>query len=215
MLPILSPLSLLITCIAGWLNQRQQHAIEYLVEENRVLGEQLGNRRIRFTDHQRRRLAVRAKEVGRSTLADLCTIVTPGTLLAWHRKLIAQKYNGTDRRTPGRPCVDTDIEALIVRMAQENRTWGYDRLQGALKNLGHDVSPNTVANILKRHGIEAAPERKTKTTWKEFLQQHTDQIVATDFFTVEVWTRAGLQRFLILFLTAISESQFDRSRGIE
>ena len=84
-------------------------------------------------------------------------------------------------------------------MAEENRTWGYERIQGALKNPGHDVSPNTVANILKRHGIEPAPTRKTKTTWKEFLQRHADQLAATDFFSVEVWTKAGLQRFLVLF----------------
>ena len=89
-------------------------------------------------------------------------------------------------------------------MAQENRTWGYDRIQGALKNLGHAVSPNTIANVLKRHGIEPAPERSKKTTWTEFLRRHLDQLAAADFFTVEVWTKAGLQRFLILFFIDIS-----------
>src|SRR4029434_7495876 len=99
---ILTPFSLVITCIAGWLNQHQQRSCEYLVEENRVLREQIGNRRLLFTDDQRRRLAVRAKEVGRSALSGLATIVTPDTLLAWHRRLIAHKYDGSDRRKPGR-----------------------------------------------------------------------------------------------------------------
>jgi transposase InsO family protein len=89
-------------------------------------------------------------------------------------------------------------------MAEENRTWGYDRILGALGNLGHKLSANTIANILKRHGIEPAPERRGKTTWKEFISRHFDQIVATDFFTIEVWTKAGLQRFIVLFLIQLS-----------
>jgi putative transposase len=201
---ILTPFSLVITCIAGWLNQHQQRTVDYLVEENRVLREQIGNRRLRFTDDQRRRLAVRAKEVGRSALSGLATIVTPDTLLAWHRRLIAHKYDGSDRRKPGRPRIEVQIDALIVRMAQENRTWGYDRIQGALQNLGHKVSATAIADVLRRHGIEPAPERKRKTTWKEFLKRHCDQIVATDFFTIEVWTKAGLQRFVVLFFIELS-----------
>ena len=89
-------------------------------------------------------------------------------------------------------------------MAEENRGWGYDRIQGALSNLGHELAPGTIANILKRHGIETAPERSRKTTWKEFLTRHWDQIVATDFFTIEVWTRTGLQRFVVLFFMELS-----------
>jgi hypothetical protein len=88
---------------AGWMNQQQQHAIHYLREENRVLREQLGGRRLRLTDDQRRRLAARAKGLGRRALAEIATIVTPETLLAWHRKLIARKYDGTVNRSPGRP----------------------------------------------------------------------------------------------------------------
>ena len=200
----LTPLSFIITSIAGWLNQHQQHAIDYLIEENRVLREQIGDRRLRFTDDQRRRLAVRATQLSRKILAEVATIVTPETLLTWHRKLIANKYDGSRQRKPGRPRTDTEVEALIVRMAQENRTWGYDRIQGAMANLGHKLSAATIANILKRHGIEPAPRRKRKTTWKEFLSRHFDQIVATDFFTVEVWTRSGLQRLMILFFIELS-----------
>jgi hypothetical protein len=142
---ILTPFSVVIACIAGWLNEHQQRTIDYLVEENRVLREQIGKRRLRFTDNQRRRLAAKAKEIGRSALSGIATIVTPETLLAWHRRLIAAKYDGSDRRKPGRPRLEPAVEDLIVRMAQENRTWGYDRIQGALKNVGHTVSATTIA----------------------------------------------------------------------
>jgi hypothetical protein len=113
--------------------------------------------------------------------------------------LIAQKYDRTAHGAPGRPRTAGKIETLVVRMAEENRDWGYRRIQGALSNLGHELARSTIAQILERHGIEPVPERIRKTTWKEFLSQHWDLIVATDFFTVEVWTRRGLQRFMVLF----------------
>jgi transposase InsO family protein len=155
---------------------------------------------LRFNDDQRRRLAARAKGLGRKVLAEVATIVTPETLLAWHRKLIAQKYDGSGKRGPGRPRTAGEIETLVVRMAEENRDWGHRRIQGALFNLGHEIARSTIADILQRRGIEPAPERKRKTTWKEFLSRHWQLIVAADFFTVEVWTRRGLQRFTVLFL---------------
>ena len=130
--------------------------------------------------------------------------VTPETLLAWHRKLVAQKYDGSAKRAQGRPRSASELEALVVRMAEENREWGYRRIQGALCNLGHDLARSTIAEILKRHGIEPAPERSRKTSWKEFLIRHWELIVAADFFTVEVWTRRGLQRFTILFFIELS-----------
>jgi len=165
----LDPFSFLVVSVAGWINERQQQVIEYLVEENRVLREQIGNRRMRFTDDQRRRLAARAKKLGRKVLAQLVTIVTPETLLAWHRRLIAKKYDGSANRIPGRPGTLEEIAELVVRMAEENRTWGYRRIQGAIGNLGHILAHTTIANILKRHGTEPAPDRNRKTTWKEFL----------------------------------------------
>jgi hypothetical protein len=191
----LDPFSFVVISIAGWMNQRQQQVIEYLVEENRVLREQIGNRRMRFNDDQRCRLAAKAKKLGRKILAQVATIVTPQTLLAWHRRLIAEKYDGSANRSPGRPSTLSEISDLVVRMAEENRTWGYRRIQGAIANLGHILAHTTIANILKRHGIEPAPERNRRTTWKEFLNRHWDQIVASDFFTVEVWTCSGLTRF--------------------
>ena len=134
----------------------------------------------------------------------MATIVTPQTLLAWHRRLIAQKYDGSRKRGRGRPRKSEEIEDLVVRLAKENRSWGYRRIQGALSNLGHQVGRGTIAEMLARNGIEPAPERERKTTWKEFLTQHWDLIVAADFFTIEAWTRHGLQRFIVLFLMELS-----------
>ena len=200
----LDPFRLLLVAVAGWMNHQQQQVNDYLREENRVLREQLGSKPLRFDDDQRRRLAVRGKALGRKVLADIATVVTPETLLRWHRKLIAEKYDGTAKRAPGRPRTAGQLAALIVRMATENRDWGYRRIQGALSNLEHIVARTTIANILKRHGLEPAPERSRKTTWKEFLSRHWELIVAADFFTVEVWTRRGLQRFLVLFFIDLS-----------
>ena len=162
----LDPFRFVLIALAGWMNQRQLHAINYLREENRVLREQLGEHRLRLNDDQRRRLAAQAKSVGRKLLAEVATIVTPETLLAWHRKLIAQKYDGSGNRGLGRPRISGEVEALVVRMAEENRDWGYRRIQGALSNLGHTLARSTIAEILKGQGIDPAPERSRKTTWK-------------------------------------------------
>ena len=200
----LSPLRFVTVALAGWLNQQQQDIIDYLREENKVLREQLGNRRLRLNDEQRRRLAARAKKLGHKVLAEVASIVTPDTLLTWHRKLIARKYDGSQRRGPGRPPVREQIRSLVVRMATENRDWGYTRIRGALVNLGHRVARGTIANILQQHGIEPAPERLKKSTWREFLQAHWEVLAAADFFTVEVWTRSGLVRFVVLFVIELS-----------
>src|SRR5256885_8936672 len=133
----LNPFSFLVVSLAGWLNQRQHQIIDYLVEENCVLREQIGRRRLRFTDDQRRRLASKARKLGRKVLAQVATIVTPETLLAWHRKLIAKKYDGSACRTPGRPRTATEIAALVLRMAKENRSWVTGEIQGAMANVGH------------------------------------------------------------------------------
>jgi transposase InsO family protein len=200
---VIQPIHLLIITLAGWLNRHQQAVIDYLIEENRVLKAQLEGQRLRFTDAQRRRLAVKAKAVGRGLLKELEALVTPNTLLAWHRKLIAQKWTYA-RKGPGRPRVTQEIAELVVRMARENDTWGYDRIQGALANLGHRIAPNTVKNILKRHGIEPAPKREKSTSWATFLKAHWAVMAATDFFTVEVWTARGLATYYVLFIMHLS-----------
>ena len=195
----MTPIRFLLICIAGWMNHRQQLAIEYLQEEVRVLQEHLG-KRPRFNDDQRRRLAAKGKPIGRKALTRLATIVTPDTLLAWHRRLVAQKYDSSKKRKPGRPPTKVDIRELVLRMARENRSWGYTRIQGALANLRHEVGRSTIANILREAGLDPAPDRRKGMTWKEFLRVHWSTLAATDFFTVEVWTRAGLMRYHVLFV---------------
>src|SRR5262252_4769860 len=113
---LLDPFRFMLIALSGWMNGQQLPLIDYLREENRVLREQLGDKRLRFTDDQRRRLAAKAKGLGRKLLVELGTIVTPETLLAWHRRLIAQKYDGSEKRSPGRPPTRNEIEALIVRL---------------------------------------------------------------------------------------------------
>ncbi|MBV9441547.1 MAG: hypothetical protein JO217_02520, partial [Acidobacteriaceae bacterium] len=126
--------------------------------------------------------------MGRKLLMEIANLVTPTTLFAWHRKLIAQKYDGSARWKPGRPFTKKDVAVLVVRMAEENRDWGYRRIQGALSNLAHECARSTIADILRRHGIEPAPERNRRTRWTEFLKRDWALIVAADFFTTEVWT---------------------------
>src|SRR5215471_3797742 len=118
------------------------------------------------------------------------------------------KFDGSQQRqAPGRPKIDPELEALIVRIARENRSWGYDRIVGALANLGLTVSAQTVGNVLKRHGIPPAPERQKTTTWKEFIRTHMDVLVATDFFTAEVWTLGGLVTYYVLFFIHLGSRQ--------
>src|SRR5687767_578416 len=122
---VMDPFRFVLIAVAGWMNQRQLQMIQYLREENHVLREQLGDRRLRLTNDQRRRLASKAKKLGRKVLAEVATIVTPETLLRWHRQLIAQKYDGSGKRGPGRPRTIREIERLVVQMAEENQDWGY------------------------------------------------------------------------------------------
>jgi len=199
----MNPLTLVVTCVAGWMNRQPQGVIEYLQEEVHVLQEQLG-RRPRFNDDQRRRLALKAKTVGRQGLRRFARIVTPDTLLAWHRRLIARKYDFSTVRKPGRPRTVGELRDLILRMARENRSWGYTRIQGALRNLGHEVGRGTVAQMLKSAGLEPAPDRLSRTTWKEFLRTHWEVLAATDFFTVELWTVVGLVRYHVWFVIRLA-----------
>jgi transposase InsO family protein len=201
---MLRPLHLLILMLAGWVNRRQLDMIEYLQEENRVLKERLGGRRLRFTDAERRRLARKAKALGRTVLNELETLVTPDTLLRWYRQLVAAKWNYSLRRGPGRPRIMTTIVALILRMALENPTWGYTRIRGALANLGHQVGRGTIANVLRENGIDPSFERDRHTRWSTFLKAHWECLSATDFLSVEVFTLKGLTTYYILFFIDIA-----------
>jgi len=189
----------LLTYITGSMDQELLLRNAYLATENRLLRKQLPGW-VRLNDGERTILAEIGKRLGKQALAEVATIVKPETILAWDRKLVAQKFDGSQQREAlGRPQVDPELEALVVRLAQEHRSWGYDRIVGALRHLGYAISDQTVGNILKRHGIPPAPEHKKTTTWKEFIRTHMDVLVATDFFTAEVWTTAGLVTYYVLF----------------
>ncbi|MCB9915604.1 MAG: transposase [Planctomycetes bacterium] len=192
------PLRALLLTVAGIVHREQADRIAYLVEENRVLREQLGGKRLRLTDDQRRRLASKAKLLGRKALRGLATIVTPDTLLRWHRELIAAKWTYPAKRRPGRPGLMEALRELILRMALENGSWGYSRIQGELKDLGHRVARSTIAKTLREHGVPPAPDRPG--TWRTFLRAHWGLVAAADFFTVEVWTPRGLVTHYVLFV---------------
>jgi transposase InsO family protein len=203
----LLPLQFLLVLFAGCVSRHQQEMIEYLQEENHVLREHLGGKRIRFTNAQRRRLARRAKPIGRRRLREISTVVTPDTLLRWYRKRVAQKYDGSAGRSPGRPRIEGEIQHLIVQMAVDNPRWGYTRIQGALHNLGYAIGRNTIKRVLAEHGIDPAGRRPM--AWKTFLKAHWGAIAATGFFTVEVVTWRGLVRYFVLFVID------PKTRGIE
>ena len=120
---------------------------------------QLGYQRLLLNDDQRRRLAVKAKKLGGRVLRELTTSATPESRLAWHRKLIARKHEGSRQRGPGRPRVGEETQQPVMRMATENQDWGYRRIQGALANLGHEVARGTLANMLREHGLEPDGDR--------------------------------------------------------
>jgi putative transposase len=194
----------LLAYITGTVDQELLLRNEYLVTENRMLRNQIKGR-IRLSDSERKTLAELGQKLGKQALQDVAKIVKPDTILGWYRTLVAQKCDGSQqRKAPGRPTIDQALEALVVRMAQENRSWGYDRIVGALANLGYTISDQTVGNILKRRGLPPAPERQTTTTWKACIRTHMDVLVATDFFTAEVWTLGGLVTYYVLFFIHLS-----------
>jgi putative transposase len=197
----------LLAYITGTIDQVLLLRNESLVTENRLLRQQISGR-VRLSDGERKALAEIGQKLGKKILKEVAHLVKPDTILAWHRKVIAQKFDGSrQRQAPGRPKIDEALEALVVRMAQENRSWGSDRIVGALANLGYTLSEQTVGNILKRHGLLPAPERKKTTTWKEFIRTHMDVLVATDFFTAEVWTLGGLGTYYVLFFMHLGSRQ--------
>src|SRR3954454_7717881 len=189
----------LLAYVSGLVNQKLLLQNEYLAAENRILRAHLPTR-MRLSDPERSTLAEIGKRLGRAALQQVACVAKPDTILAWYRRLIARKWDGSKFRTsPGRPRVAPELEALIVRFARENSGWGYDRIVGALANVGHAVSDQTVGNILRRYGILPAPKRSHKTTWKQFLAAHMAVLAGTDFFTVEVLTWRGLATYYVLF----------------
>jgi hypothetical protein len=172
---------------------------EYLAAENRILRSQLPTR-LRLTDPERSTLADIGKRLGRKALRQVARVAKPDTILAWYRRFIAQKFDGSKYRSyPGRPRVGREVTDLIVRMARENSGWGYDRIVGALANLGHVVSDQTVGNILCRYGIAPAPKRSQARLGSSSSQRTWRFSLGLIFFTVEVLTWRGLVTYYVLF----------------
>jgi putative transposase len=152
-----------------------------------------------LTDSDRKALAEIGHKLGKKALAEIATVATPETILAWHRQFAAQTVDtSVAPKSVGRPRIDKEVEECVLRMARENRSWGYDRIVGALANLGYALSDQTVGNILQRHGIPPAPQRKKTLPWREFIRIHLDLLLTTDFFT-EVGTWYRLMRYSLLF----------------
>ena len=157
---LLTPWHILLAALCGMVNQRQQQIIEFQNAQIETLLKKLEKKRLLLDDNQRRLLAVKAHSIGRKALRELTTIFTPDTILRWHRELVAKTFDSRDKRKPGRPRIRQEVVDAIVRFTKENPTWGYDRIQGAPKNLKYHISDSTVATVLKAHGIEPAPDRQ-------------------------------------------------------
>ena len=193
-----------IAMIASAINERTRRKLDYALEENRILKEAFraatGNERIRFTPDQPRRLALAGKELSPKERRQCCQIVKPATILAWFRQLAALKYDSSRRKT-GRPRKARDIRKLVIDLALANEGWGYTKLRDALlKGLKIEIGRSTVADILKEAGIEPAPEREKKRTWKRFMKMHWDTLYACDFFGVEALGLFGTVRYMVFFV---------------
>lgn len=199
----------ILAYITGTVDKELLLRNEYLAAENRILKAQLKTP-LRLTDAERMTLAEIAHRLGRKALEDVANVVKPDTLLGWYRRLIARKFDGSkSRRYPGRPRTDDEIEQWVVRMAKENWDWGYDRIVGAMANLGYRLSDQTVGNILQRNGISPAPARKRTTTWADFIRVHMAVLAGTDCFSVEVLTLRGLVTYYVLFFIRLESRRVE------
>ena len=183
MLPV--TLQFLIALIAYAINERMARRVDYLREEVLVLKEALaaatGTTRIKLSAEQRRRLALKGKELTAEERRACCQIVRPETILAWFRQRAAQKYDSSKARKAGRARKTADVRELVVELAPDNPGWGYTRIRDALRGLKIDIGCTTVANILAEAGVEPAPERNHKRTWQQFLKSHWETLYACDF----------------------------------
>jgi hypothetical protein len=210
MLPV--TVQFIVAMLAYALNERMARRLDYLQEENRVLREALqaatGQRRVPLTDEHRRRLATKGKALTPAEREECCQIVRPSTILAWFRQLVGRKYDSSHVRRPGRPRKAKDIRELVLRIAGENPGWGYTKIRDALRGLKIEVGRTTVANILSEAGMEPAPERNRKRTWKQFLRSHWETLYACDFFAVETLGMFGTVRYMVFFVIEL------RSRAV-
>lgn len=193
---LLQPFQIVLAVLIELIRKEQEKVIEYLQLESRILREQIGGKRVLLNDAQRRLLAVKGKTLGRQQLGKIATVAQADTILRWHRELI--EPNGgfkASLNTVGRPPVEQEIVELVLRMARENESWGYKRIEGELRNAGYAICSSTVANILKRHGVEPAPDRKRTTSWSTFFKAHWDVFEGLDLASMMLWIKALARGF--------------------
>jgi transposase len=190
----------IMSLVKGNVEQELLLRNEYLAAENEILRSRIEGRLLLSID-EKARLARLGREIGSKGLKGLSYVVTPETVMRWYRELIARKFDGSaKRRKPrGRRRVSAEKERLVCRFALDNPTWGYTRIKGAMKNVGHEIGRSTIRRILKRNGIPPAPRRARQSNWREFISRHMHNTVAADFFTVEVVTPYALVTFYVLF----------------
>ncbi len=197
----------LVVVVACRLNERLQKKLDYTQQEVRALKEVVesltAKKRLPLTDAQRRRLAIAGKDLTPEEGAEVCQIAKPGTILAWFRKLASQIYDGSEKRGPGRPRTAADRRQLIIEIAKSNPGWGYTKIRDALRGMKICIGRTTIAGILKDAGLEPAPERDKKRTWKQFMRAHSESLYACDFFSVETLGLLGLQRHMVLFVMEV------------
>src|SRR4030081_636514 len=199
----------ILAYVTGTVDQELLARNEYLAAENRILKAQLKGQ-LKLSDAERATLGEIGHRLGRKVLGEVANVAQPDTILAWYRKLVARTFDGSKaRRSPGRPRIKGEVEQLIVRMAKENRDWGYDRIAGALANLGYKVCDQTVGNVLQRHALPPAPARKRTTTWAAFIRIHLALLAGTDFLTAEVLTLRGLVTYYVLFFIHLERRRVD------
>ena len=184
---LLQPFQIVFAVLSEFVRQEQEKVNEYLQLENQILREKIASERILLDNDQRRLLAVKGKVLGRQQLAKIATIAQADTILRWHRELIVPRGNPNSSHNIGRPPTDQKIVDLVLRMARENVSWGYQRIASALHNLGYTICRSTVANILRQHGIEPAPSRQRSLSWSIFLKAHWDVFAEIDLETITLW----------------------------
>jgi hypothetical protein len=181
---LLHPLQVFAAMLNERVRHEQEKMIEFLRAETEVLLEQLGDKRILLSDDERRLLAVKGMALEKEDLEKFCAIVQPDTIRRWHRELVeGNRYKNPQRKT-GRPATEQEVVELVLRMARENPSWGYKRIEGALSNVGYSICSSTVANILKHHGVEPAPQRKRQLSWGTFIKAHWDAFEGVDLSMV-------------------------------
>ena len=189
------------TCLAYCLDQELWKAIDYLKEQVRVLKEQQEkDKRILLDNRQRMRLAAKAEHLTRELLEQTTVLFTPDTVLAWYRKRIAQKYDGSRNcKHPGRPKISQEARDLVIRFKEENPRWGYTRIRDYIVHLGYKMGETTVKNILLENGYDSEPDLTRKTTWKEFIKSHWNVLAACDLVSIELFVKGRLVRYMVFF----------------